>query len=725
VLVVIAGLVAAGIAGVVGGGVSESLTNGGFQDPGAESVAAGRLLEEQFGADGPSVVLVVTTPGHSVDDPAVAAAGMKLTDEIAAEPGVTTAWSYWTLGRPASLRSLDGDRALVFATVGGTDGEVLTASGAIADQYRGTRSGLDIAVGGTGPFFAEVQDTIENDLVRAEAIAFPFTALLLVLIFGSVVAASLPLLIGGFAIVGTFLVLQILTGFTDVSIFALNLTTALGLGLAIDYSLFMVSRFREELASGSTPAEAVARTVQTAGRTVLFSAGTVAVSLSAMLVFDLGFLRSFGYAGIAVVALAAIGAVVLLPAILAMLGHRVDRLRVRRVAVAAEGTGIWHRIATAVMRRPIPIATAAVLLLALLGSPFLGVELGRSDDRVLPPTAHAREAGDLLRAEFDAFEASPIFVVSEGASPGADDVAGLAAALSALDGVARVDAATGSYIAGAMVVPPGQANARFSSDGGTFLSVVPSVEPISPEGEALVGEIRSMDAPFTTLVTGGSADLVDTKASLYGSLPFAVVIIGLVTFVLLFLMFGSVVVPLKAVVLNMLSLSATFGALVWIFQDGHFSGLLGFTATGSIEITMPILMFAIAFGLSMDYEVFLLSRIKEEHDAGRSNADSVAAGLERTGRIVTAAAVLIAVVFIAFATSRVSFMKMFGVGMTLAVLVDAFVVRATLVPAFMRLAGSANWWAPSWMNRIYRRFGIREHAEPVRPPIIEPAPNEA
>ncbi len=358
VLVVIAGLVAFGIAGAVGGGVSDSLTNGGFQDPGAESVAAGQLLESQFGADDPSVVLVVTAPAGSVDDPAVAAAGIGLTEELAAEPGVTSASSYWTLGGPASLRSLDGGRALVFATVGGTDGEVLTTSGEIADEYRGTRSGLDIAVGGTGPLFAEVQTTIEDDLVRAEAIAFPITALLLVLIFGSVVAASLPLLIGGFAIVGTFLVLQVLTGFTEVSIFALNLTTALGLGLAIDYSLFMVSRFREELASGYAPAEAVARTVQTAGRTVLFSAGTVAVSLSAMLVFDLAFLRSFGYAGIAVVALAAIGAVVLLPAILAMLGHRVDRLRVRRVSVAAEGTGIWHRIATAVMRRPIPIATA-------------------------------------------------------------------------------------------------------------------------------------------------------------------------------------------------------------------------------------------------------------------------------------------------------------------------------------------------------------------------------
>ncbi len=309
---------------------------------------------------------------------------------------------------------------------------------------------------------------------------------------------------------------------------------------------------------------------------------------------------------------------------------------------------------------------------------------------------------------------------------GPEAVAGYAADLSALDGVARVDAATGSYVNGAEVAPAGPGSARFVSAAGTYLSIVPSVEPISPEGEVLVNDIRQMDAPFNTLVTGGSADLVDTKSSLFGSLPFAVAIIGIATFVLLFLMFGSIIVPLKAVVLNMLSLSATFGALVWIFQDGNLSGLLGFTATGSIEVTMPILMFAIAFGLSMDYEVFLLSRIKEEHDSGRDNVESVAVGLERTGRIVTAAAVLIAIVFVAFATSNVSFMKMFGIGMTLAVLVDAFIVRATFVPAFMRLAGSANWWAPSWMRGIHRRFGIKEHAVlPAGPrPKIDPAPQE-
>jgi RND superfamily putative drug exporter len=728
ILVLVAGLVGFVLAGAFGGGVSESLSNGGFADPGAESVRAADLLESQFGVTDPAIVLIATAPGGSVDDPAAVEAGLALTAELGVEAGVSSASSYWSLGEAAPLRSESGDRALVFATVAGDQGEMLTRSGELAAAYRGDHGGLDIAVAGQGPLFAEVQDTIETDLVRAETIAFPITAVLLVLIFGSLVAASLPLFIGGFAIVGTFLVLQILTGFTEVSIFALNLTTALGLGLAIDYSLFVVSRYREELAAGYEPKEAVSRTVQTAGRTVLFSAGTVAASLASMLVFNLAFLRSFGYAGIAVVALAALGAVVVLPSILALLGHRVDRLKVRNVRPAGTGTGIWHRIATGVMRRPWPVATGAVLLLAVLGTPFFGVQLGRSDDRVLPATTAVREAGDILRADFNSFEASPINVVA-GADAGSNAaaVAEYAATLSTLDGVSHVEAATGTYAGGVEVAAAGPANARFASaGGGTYLAVIPTVEPISPEGEALVNTIRNLDVPFDVLVTGGSADLVDTKASLFRSLPFAIGIIGVVTFVLLFLMFGSVVVPAKAVVLNMLSLSATFGALVWIFQDGHLANLLGFTATGTLEITMPILMFAIAFGLSMDYEVFLLSRIKEEHDGGRSNVDSVAIGLERTGRIVTAAAVLIAVVFIAFATSNVSFMKMFGVGMTVAVLVDAFVVRATLVPAFMRLAGDANWWAPGWMQAIYRRFGIREHAvlRDDAPPIIDLAPQE-
>jgi RND superfamily putative drug exporter len=468
----------------------------------------------------------------------------------------------------------------------------------------------------------------------------------------------------------------------------------------------VVSRFREELAAGHDTGEAVQLTVLSAGRTVLFSAGTVMVSLAAMLVFPLAFLRSFGYAGIAVVALAALGAVVVLPALLAVLGPRVEKLRVRRLRTNT-ATGVWHRIAMTVMRRPIPIATAAIALLVFLGLPFLGVQFGQADDRVLPPGSEARVVGDLLRSEFSGFDSSPIDVVALELSD-QTQIDGFAAQLSTLDGVARVDALTGTYVAGAAVMPPGPASVRFASPAGTYLQVIPAVDPGSAEAEAIVEEIREMETPVTVALTGPTASLVDSKAAIFSDLPLALAIIGVVTFVVLFLMFGSVLVPAKAVVLNLLSLSATFGSMVWIFQDGNLSNLLGFTPTGHLDLTMPILMFAIAFGLSMDYEVFLLSRIKEEYDRTGDNVGSVAAGLERTGRVVTSAAVLIAVVMIAFAVSGVTFMKMFGIGMTLAVLVDAFVVRATLVPAFMRLAGRANWWAPRFLRKIHDRFGFSE-----------------
>jgi putative drug exporter of the RND superfamily len=436
-----------------------------------------------------------------------------------------------------------------------------------------------------------------------------------------------------------------------------------------------------------------------------------------MLVFPLAFLRSFAYAGIAVVALAAIGAVVVLPALLATLGRRVDRLRVRRRRES--GSRVWHRIATAVMRRPLPIATGAVALLVVLGLPFLDANLVQSDDRVLPESSLARHVGDVMREEFDSFESAAVQVAGPQVDA-AEAISAYAADLSGLDGVARVDTSTGSFVGGAQVVPPGPASARFSAAGGTWWSVVPEVEPTSDAAQTLVANVRALDAPGPVLVGGVTADLVDTTDALFDRLPLALGFIGLVTFVVLFLMFGSLLVPAKAVVLNLLSLSATFGALVWIFQEGNLSGLLGFTATGGLDLTMPILMFAIAFGLSMDYEVFLLSRIKEEHDAGADDVAAVAGGLERTGRIVTAAAVLIAVVFVAFATSSVMFMKMFGVGMTLAVLVDAFIVRAALVPAFMRLAGRANWWAPRWLQPLYRRFGFQESGPPTLSTAQEP-----
>ncbi|MPZ74492.1 MAG: MMPL family transporter, partial [Nitriliruptorales bacterium] len=700
------------IAGALGGGVADHLSSGGFDDPTAESSVAADLLAEQFDAGPPNLVFLVDAEGKSVDDPGVAQGARALTADLATQPGVGEAVSYWTLGGAEPLRSRDGSEGLILVRLEGPDNELLRRAGELGDTYGGPHETFSVTTGGMSAVFAEVNDVVEADLLSAEAIVFPITLVLLIIIFGSVVAALLPLTIGAFAIVGTFLALRLVAGATEVSIFALNFTTAMGLGLAIDYALLVVSRFREELSVGHDVPVAIRRTLATAGRTVVFSAATVASSLAALLVFRIAFLRSFAYAGIAVVALAAIGAVVVLPALLALIGRNINRLRVRRVRADQPGTGRWHSVAMAVMRRPIPIATVVVLFLAVLGAPFLGVELGFPDDRVLPPGADTRVVGDTIRDEFVTNEAGALNVVMTdvgNAQDHADAIEEYAQRLSLLEGVARVDAVTGMYVGGAQVAPANPLSARFASSDMTYLSVVPSIEPISPAGEDLTRAVRGEQAPFAALIGGGPAELVDGKAGLLDQLPEALALIAAITFVVLFGQFGSLLVPVKAIVLNLLSLSATFGAMVWVFQDGHLAGVLGFTATGSLVTTMPVLMFCIAFGLSMDYEVFLLSRVKEEYDRTGDNVASVATGLERTGRIVTAAAVLIAVVFAAFATGQVSFMKMFGIGMALAVIVDAFLIRATLVPAFMRLAGRANWWAPAPLRRLHDRIGLREH----------------
>ncbi|HUH06342.1 MAG TPA: MMPL family transporter [Egibacteraceae bacterium] len=704
----LAGLIAAA---ALGGDVASRLSAGGFQDDAAESEVAARQLDEVFGAGSPNLILLVTAEGGSVDAPAVAAEGAALTAELADEGGVRDVVSYWTLGGAPPLRSADGAQALVLARIVGTDDEIDEIASALSPRFTRDGAVIDVGVGGEAELFRDISHTVEADLVRAETIAIPVTLVLLVLVFGSVVAALLPLAVGVVAIMGTFLILTLLTGVTEVSIFALNLTTVMGLGLGIDYSLFIVSRFREELAAGRDVPAAVRRTVETAGRTVLFSAATVAISLAALAVFPLVFLRSFAYAGIAVVALAAVAAVVTLPALLAVLGPRVDSLRLFGRRQKPVGEGWWHRMAMTVMRRPLPIATAVVALLVFLGAPFFGIEFGLSDDRALPEDSAARQVHEALRANFASSESSALSVVAAGAGDPASiagDLDAYAAQLSAVEGVARVDALTGAYASGVKAVEAGPESARFAGRSGTWLSVVPAVEPMSAEGEALVSDLRAVEAPFDVGITGPSASLVDAKASLFSRVPLAVGLIAVATFLLLFAMFGSLVVPVKAVVLNLLSLSATFGAMVWIFQDGNLSGLLNFTPTGTIDLTSPIMMFCIAFGLSMDYEVFLLSRIKEEYDRTGDNERSVAIGLERTGRIVTAAALLLAMVFLAFATSGISFMKLIGLGLALAVLMDASLVRATLVPAFMRLAGAANWWAPAPLRRLHQRFGISE-----------------
>ena len=716
------GLVAAG---AVGGSVFTKLSTGGFNDPNSESVRGTEAMTDLFGSGNPNLVLLVTARDGSVDDPAIARAGTALARALEEESDVEQVVSYWTLGSPPPLKSEQGHQALVLARIAGSDDAVNERVESLADEYTRSTDIITVGVGGQAEVFREVGDQIESDLRVAETITFPVVLLLLVIVFGSVVAAGLPLAIGAVAVLGTFLILSILASITDVSIYSINLTTAMGLGLGIDYSLFIVSRYREEMRAGLAPKDAVVRSVETAGKTVLFSALTVAISLAALLVFPMFFLRSFAYAGIAVVALAAIGAVVILPALLALIGPRIDKWVLFKRPHKEPGEGFWHRVATFVMRRPLPIALTVGGLLVVLGLPFLGVKFGLPDDRVLPASAPARQVQQQIRANFGSQEASALSVVapdvdlSDATSSG--EIDSYAGQLAQLDGVARVDALTGSYIDGRRVLAPGRVSQRFQGDNATWLSVVPSVEPISAAGERVVKDIRSMGgAPFDVLVTGPSADLVDSKEGIFSRLPLAGALIAIVTFVLLFLMTGSVLVPTKAIVLNLLSLTATYGAMVWIFQEGHFSDVLNFTPTGTLDTTNPILMFCVAFGLSMDYEVFLLSRIKEEYDRTGDNVASVAMGLEKTGRIVTAAAALLAVVFIAFATSQITFIKMIGIGLALAVVMDATLIRGALVPAFMRLAGRANWWAPKPLRRIHERFGLKETTS-TPPPDVRPS----
>ncbi len=709
------------LAGAFGGNVSQHLRAGGFDSPDVESQRASDLLGEKFGQAPPNFLLLVKAKQGTVNDIAVQRAGIRLTNELLGEKDVGQVLSHWAIGPSSPLQSRDGKYGMILAEIEGDDAERNDIADRLTPKYTTETVEITSRVGGFEAIFAEVSDKIEEDLAKAESIAVPVTLILLIVVFGSLVAASLPVAIGIIAILGTFLVLRLIALGTDVSVFALSMVTAMGLGLAIDYSLFIVSRFREELRNGLDTEAAIVKTLRTAGRTVIFSGITVAVSLAALMVFPLYFFKSFGYAGIGVVFTAVIGAVLFLPAILAALGPRVNWsprfLWLKRLSDWQDrhhkevGEGFWHRLAVFVMHRPIVVAVSVVAVLLLLGVPFLHANLGLPDERVLPPGGQTRQVHDTIRRDFPSEEVNSIRVVAPDiGNPTArvTEIGGYAATLSKFEGVAQVDSLAGRYTDGNLSAPPNPFNARFASADSAWFQVVPSIDPFSKDAENLAKAIRDGDKPFEVLVGGSPAQLVDVKAALFSKLPLALGIIAISTFVMLFLAFGSLLVPLKALVLNLLSLTATFGAMVWIFQDGHLSGVLNFTSTGILDISSPILMFCIAFGLSMDFEVFMLSRIKEEYDKTGDNEHSVAVGLERTGRIVTAAAVLISVTFLLFGTSQIRFIKLFGIGMALAVLMDAFVIRGTLVPAFMRLAGKANWWLPSFLKPVYARLQISE-----------------
>ncbi|SHK96288.1 MMPL family transporter [Actinacidiphila paucisporea] len=696
---------------VAGSGAGGRLSSGGFEAPGSQSSYATAALADRFPGSQPNLVLLVDTRGADPDSPAVAAQGRELARRLAADPDVAGVSSYWDTGAPV-LRAEDGGSAMITARLRGDDDAVAREVKRIAPAYRGTHGPVRVTVGGTAEVLHEMQSTIQQDLVRAEMIALPITLVLLVMVFGSAVAALLPLGIGIIAILGTSAVLRGITGFTDVSVFAENLTTALGLGLAIDYALFIVRRFREELAAGAAPRPAVATTLRTAGRTVLFSALTVAAALSAMLVFPQYFLRSFAYAGVAVVLLAAGAALIVLPAALVLLGDRVNALDLRALLrrggrpagrTAAEPGARYAALARLVMRRAPAFAIGAVAALLLLGLPFLRVQFGTADDRQLPAAAEARTVQQHVRQDYAGAPVGAITVLAEDT-----DTARLAdyrRRVAALPGVVRVE---GPVVG--------------KEAGSAYLTVVPDGAPVDSGPQRVVGEIRAVPAGFRTSVTGQAAVLVDTKHAIAQRLPWAAGVIGLVTLLLVFLLTGSVVVPVQAVLLNALSLTAMFGAVVWVFQDGHLSRLLGFTATGSIETTLPVLMFCVAFGLSMDYGVFLLSRIKEEYDRTGDHQGSIVFGLRRTGGLITAAAIILAVVMVGVGMSRVANTKMLGLGIALAVLMDAMVIRTLLVPAVMRLTGRATWWAPPVLRRFHDRFGISEGGGPRTPGTAVGAP---
>ncbi|MPZ79361.1 MAG: MMPL family transporter [Actinophytocola sp.] len=680
-------------------------TDGGFEDPAAESSQAQELINAQFGGEN-DVVFLMTANEGTVDDPAVRTAADALTERLLADGTVVDLTSYFTTDAPP-MRSADGKHAIAVAKLT-DDGDVED----LRDAYDTTSGPLAVSIGGPDAVGTDIGDQVGSDLALAESIAVPIILVLLVVVFGSVIAALLPLAIGAIAVLGTFALLSILGSMTDVSVFAINLTTALGLGLAIDYALLMVSRFREELAAGRDTPDAIVRTVETAGRTIMFSALTVAVALSALLMFPLYFLRSFAYAGVGVVIIAMLSAILVLPALLAVLGPKVNSLRLPWVKKTPSSvSAMWAKIARVAMRRPVLAGAPVVILLVIAAIPLLRVEFGTPDDRVLTTASETRVVGDVLRANFPTDDSKAVQLVTREPASGAQ-VSDYAMTLSRVPGVESVTTSAGTFADGRAV---GGVDPSMAADSGVQrLTLLTDHDAHSAAGQDLVGEVRAVPTGgMDVLVGGAAARLVDSKSAIGDRLPLAAGLIAISTFLLLFLFTGSVLQPLRALLFNVLGLSATLGAMVMIFQEGWLSSWLGFTPL-PLDTSMLVLLFCIVFGLSMDYEVFVMSRIKEMHSLGHSSTDAVTHGLSRTGRLITMAAVLLAVSLLAFGTSGVSFIQMFGIGSGLAILIDATLIRGVLVPVGMRVLGRAAWWAPRWLRRVHGRVGLSEG--PSEPP---------
>jgi trehalose monomycolate/heme transporter len=704
-LVVTVGLLLVITAAGFGFGVFDKLQDGGFEDSASESARAADAEQAAFGRREADLVAIYSSPSMTVDDPAFETAVRETLADLPDE-SVANVVSWYDTPSPDLVSDDEHATQVVVSLEGDTQDELSTSADAVRPALEADGLATDIA--GQYAVFGDVNESVGEDIARAESISMPLVLVLCLVIFGSVVAALMPVGIGAIAVLGSFAIVRLLTMVTDVSVFAINIITLMGMGLAIDYALFVVNRFREELAArpgdGRTGvSEAVVTTVATAGRTILFSGLTVAAALASLLIFPQGFLRSMSLGGIAAVLVAMTAALTILPATLALLGRRIEAGRMpwrrRRSPRALVEHGAWARVARSVMRRPIAYVVSITVVLLALGAPFLGASWGSVDERVLPEDAPSRVASERLAAEFGGEQSTANAVVT-GAS--GSELQTYVADLGEVDGVEGVrvlDQATEDGDPVALV------QATWSGNGQT------------EESQQLVQDLRAVDPPGDSqvLIGGSSASTVDLIDSVGSRLPWMGLLVVAVMLVLLFLAFGSLVLPIKAVVMNAISIVASFGVVTWIFADGHLSGLLGFTSTGYLDATQPILMLAILFGLSMDYEVFLLSRVRERWDATGDNTEAVASGVQRTGGIITSAALLLAIVIGAFATSGIVFIKMIGVGMLVALLIDATIVRALLVPATMKLLGRANWWAPGPLQRWWERHGIRESESPQSP----------
>jgi RND superfamily putative drug exporter len=735
-------LLAAGLFAVVaaalGPAVSDLVKGGGFADPAAESTKAAEALAETFGPGVGDMVVIWSNDALSPEDPEFAAT---VTDLLAAVPAdaVNRVVHPWTPGLPddvrAGLLGADGHTVMAaFGLAGADDEELRDAYLSIRDDVQAP-DGWTTAIAGSQPIFTEMQERAETDIARAEMLAMPILLVLLAIIFGGLVAAALPVVIGVVAILGAMLLLRGVAQVTDVSTFALNVATILGLGLAIDYSLFVVSRFREEVRRSGDVGAAVSRTVATAGRTVAFSGLTVLIAFGGLLFFPQMFMRSMGLGGIAVVLVDVTLALTLLPALLAWLGPRVDagrlprslteRLSRRRrgipdqrpVATAPGGTspaagdalvGVgWARVSRLVLRRPVPVVVGVTALLALIALPAFDLNAGETDVTDLPKTSVARQADELLAEQFPHTAATTIDVVVTG------DVTP-EALTSYLGSVAALPAVTDVGVVG-------------QADGVTHIEVRTGGEPSEPATTDLVHGLRERAGPAGTevLVGGIGAAGVDSVAAITRVLPWTLLFVAGVTLVLLFGALGSVVLPIKAVLMNVVSLGATLGMIAWGFSQGHLAGALGFTPSGKVEAANLVLIGLIAFGLAMDYELFLLSRVREERLHGADDRTAIALGLQRSGRTITSAALLLVVVLAAMVTSSVTFLKLIGLGLAFAVAVDATVVRALLVPATVRLLGRASWWLPAPLARLHARLDLGESDDVAAVPIPDAAPEHA